>query len=62
MLGEAEVPQFTPAHVEYLERQFLTYLGDDIEYTLPNIAMKQGQQKVVSHIKALVARQAKQRT
>lgn len=63
LIGDDEaVPTFTAAHVAYLERQFRKCLSDTAEYTLRDIAVMQGHQQVVSHLQALVARQAKQRT
>lgn len=59
LLGEVEVPVFTQAQLEYLDRQFCKRLSDTAEYTLRDIAVMQGHQQVVSHIQALVARNSK---
>ena len=62
LLGDGDVPLFTKAHVEYLEKKFVQYLADDVDYDIKDIAKMQGSQIVVSHIRALVVRQTKERT
>lgn len=54
-----EVPNFTPAQVEYLRRVYPNSIKWDAEYTLETVHRIQGQAQVIHHIASLVARQSK---